>query len=156
MEQARGNVKNSRVYALKFTSSDNSQFYWMQEPSADKDEETCAKINALINGEAPPGDAAPAPEGDLGQLDQNQLLAMLTQGRQRPMDPAAADAAAPAGAAEEAAGEGAQAGGAAAEGAAPAGDAAAPAEEAGAGAGEGEGAAKEGGDKMDVEGAEKK
>ncbi|KAJ1481975.1 proteasome complex subunit Rpn13 ubiquitin receptor-domain-containing protein, partial [Baffinella frigidus] len=110
VEQARGNVKNSRVYALKFTSSDNSQFYWLQEPSADKDAETCAKINALINGETPAGDA-PAAAGDLGQLDQTQLLAMLTQGRQRPGDPAGADAAAPAGAAEEAAGgDAAQAG----------------------------------------------
>ena len=148
VEQARGNSKNSRVYILKFNSSDNSQFFWMQEPSADKDEEICSKINAYINGETPPGDG-PAASGDLGQLDQAQLLAMLTQGRQRPMEGAGSDSPDLGGAAEATSGSGrAQAGGAG-EGDAPEGT-----ERGGeAGSGTEGGEDKGNGDQMDVEGS---
>ena len=38
VEQARGNAKNARVFVLKFQGSSERLFFWMQEPSADKDE----------------------------------------------------------------------------------------------------------------------
>ncbi|EFC42341.1 predicted protein [Naegleria gruberi] len=47
-------VKDGRVYLLKFTNG-REAFYWMQEPSADKDAEYEKKINEYIN-EPPLGD----------------------------------------------------------------------------------------------------
>jgi len=74
VEQARNNKTNNRVYALKFASTKKVHFFWMQEPNADKDKEMADKVNAMINGESP---SAAGP----GQIDQAQLMAMLTQAR---------------------------------------------------------------------------
>lgn len=38
-----------RVYLLKFKSSDQKLFFWMQDKSDDKDEELAARVNRLIN-----------------------------------------------------------------------------------------------------------
>lgn len=38
-----------RVYLLEFRASSRKCFYWMQEPSEDKDEEYCSKINHYMN-----------------------------------------------------------------------------------------------------------
>eukprot|EP00287_Rhodomonas_sp_CCMP768_P003427 CAMPEP_0196729906 /NCGR_PEP_ID=MMETSP1091-20130531/10115_1 /TAXON_ID=302021 /ORGANISM="Rhodomonas sp., Strain CCMP768" /LENGTH=337 /DNA_ID=CAMNT_0042072831 /DNA_START=35 /DNA_END=1048 /DNA_ORIENTATION=- len=98
VEQARGNSKNSRVYVLKFSDSAERLFFWMQEPSDAKDEEYCTKVNAKISGEGPAGG-----EANMGQLDQNQLLAMLTRGQQQAQaDAAAAPSSGPAPAAPDA------------------------------------------------------
>uniref|UniRef100_A0A0P6IVK8 Proteasomal ubiquitin receptor ADRM1 homolog n=1 Tax=Aedes aegypti TaxID=7159 RepID=A0A0P6IVK8_AEDAE len=43
------NVKNGRVFLLKFKSSSRRLFFWMQEPKTDKDEEWCRRINEVIN-----------------------------------------------------------------------------------------------------------
>ena len=73
----------------------------MQEPNADKDKELAEKVNAMINGESP---SASGP----GQIDQAQLMAMLTQARspsviasaqpevESPLAPAAGESGAPA------------------------------------------------------------
>mmetsp|Transcript_24507 Transcript_24507/g.58361 ORF Transcript_24507/g.58361 Transcript_24507/m.58361 type:complete len:346 (+) Transcript_24507:38-1075(+) len=104
VEQARGNAKNPRVYVLKFSDSTERLFFWMQEPSDAKDEENCKAVNAKISGEEP---AAGGGEGgaNMGQLDQAQLLSMLTRGAQQtpdasssappPQDAAPASSAAP-------------------------------------------------------------
>ncbi|KAJ3011869.1 adhesion regulating molecule 1 [Thoreauomyces humboldtii] len=41
---------DGRVFVLKFKSSSQKLFFWMQEPKADKDTEFAAKINSLIAG----------------------------------------------------------------------------------------------------------
>ncbi|KAJ3146688.1 adhesion regulating molecule 1 [Geranomyces michiganensis] len=45
-----------RVYVLKFKSSSQKLFFWMQEPNADKDEELVAKVNSLISNPPASGD----------------------------------------------------------------------------------------------------
>mmetsp|Transcript_13062 Transcript_13062/g.20520 ORF Transcript_13062/g.20520 Transcript_13062/m.20520 type:complete len:187 (+) Transcript_13062:2-562(+) len=84
VEKARPNPKNNRVYMLKFDSTSKSHFFWMQEPSGEKDTELCTKVNAMINGDETADGGGEAGATGLGQMDQAQLLAMLTQGRQRP------------------------------------------------------------------------
>lgn len=44
-----------RVYVLKFKTNPRRIFYWMQEPSEDKDDDYCQKINEYINNPPPPG-----------------------------------------------------------------------------------------------------
>jgi hypothetical protein len=39
-----------RVFLLKFKTSSAKHFFWMQEPSEEKDEANCSKINKLIEG----------------------------------------------------------------------------------------------------------
>lgn len=120
VEQARNNKTNNRVYALKFTSTPKKvHFFWMQEPAsaAEKDKELAEKVNALINGES-----AGAAYGGTGQMDQEQLMAMLTQAHSSPGSASESPAAPAAGQTEtttttgEAAGAGAEAGAAPAEG----------------------------------------
>ena len=49
VEQARGNAKNARVFVLKFQGSSERLFFWMQEPSADKDEvRLCAPLTCAL------------------------------------------------------------------------------------------------------------
>jgi hypothetical protein len=82
VEQARNNKTNNRVYALKFTSTPKKvHFFWMQEPASaeEKDKELADKVNAMINGES-----AGAAYGGMGQMDQAQLMAMLTQAHSSP------------------------------------------------------------------------
>jgi hypothetical protein len=44
-------IPNKRVFVLKFKSSSQRLFYWIQEVSADKDEETMKKFNKIMNGD---------------------------------------------------------------------------------------------------------
>lgn len=72
VEEASTNKTNTRVYALKFTSTPKKvHFFWMQEPASqiDKDKELAEKVNAMINGETPVASA-----GGVGQMDQAQLM----------------------------------------------------------------------------------
>mmetsp|Transcript_40109 Transcript_40109/g.74784 ORF Transcript_40109/g.74784 Transcript_40109/m.74784 type:complete len:285 (-) Transcript_40109:128-982(-) len=81
-----------RAYIMRFTSSDKKMFFWMQEPSEEKDEENVKKFNEAIGATIPdkkaggatavvtpaaPSVAAPAaaPAGDIDP----QLRAVLTQ-----------------------------------------------------------------------------
>ena len=42
-------VTDGRVYCLKFLSGDGSQYFWMQEPSDEKDDEYAQKINNVLS-----------------------------------------------------------------------------------------------------------
>lgn len=44
-------VKDGRVYLLKFLFTKQRQFFWMQEPNADKDKEIVTKINTYLEAE---------------------------------------------------------------------------------------------------------
>lgn len=44
-----------RVYVLKFKSNPRRCFFWMQEPSDEKDDEHCKKINEYFNNPPTPG-----------------------------------------------------------------------------------------------------
>jgi hypothetical protein len=74
---------NARVYILEFKTSDKKLFFWLQEPSEEKDEQNCSDINKYINNPPQPGEQPAeggAQEGNpLGNLDQSQLLQFLSQ-----------------------------------------------------------------------------
>lgn len=64
-----------RVFVLKFKTNQRRLFFWMQEPSSDKDDEYCQKINDFINNPPPPGSnirgsAGQRSESGGGGLDQ--------------------------------------------------------------------------------------
>eukprot|EP01091_Cochliopodium_minus_P009469 TRINITY_DN2336_c0_g1_i4.p1 TRINITY_DN2336_c0_g1~~TRINITY_DN2336_c0_g1_i4.p1 ORF type:complete len:113 (-),score=29.74 TRINITY_DN2336_c0_g1_i4:92-430(-) len=42
-------VKDGRVYLLKFTSTPQRQFFWMQDPNLEKDAEILKKITSYLN-----------------------------------------------------------------------------------------------------------
>jgi len=74
------NEANARVYVLEFKTSDKKHFFWMQEPSDEKDDEYCKDLNKFMNNPPQPGETSGGEEalGDsLGNLDQNQLLQFL-------------------------------------------------------------------------------
>jgi hypothetical protein len=68
----------ARVYVLEFKSGNKKLFFWIQEPSDEKDEKNCADINKFINNPPQPGtEAGGLDDKGLGNLDQNQLLQFL-------------------------------------------------------------------------------
>ncbi|XP_072175345.1 proteasomal ubiquitin receptor ADRM1-like isoform X1 [Diadema setosum] len=93
-----------RVYILKFKSSARKFFFWMQEPKTDKDDETCQKVNDVLNNPPAPGSSGlgggrgsggglPADLGSLGSalgegglqsmlgnMDQQQMMQLLSGG----------------------------------------------------------------------------
>eukprot|EP01083_Nonionella_stella_P091296 255237_1 len=89
--------KDGRVFLLRMTASNDKHFFWMQEPSDEKDEDNFKKINDLLKGSAAGaagggtaglGGASGAgadpfglggPAGGQGALDQNAILAMIQQ-----------------------------------------------------------------------------
>lgn len=64
--------KDGRVYVLKFVGSSRREFFWMQEPSEEKDKEISEKINKLISGTGDDGNpqanaAAAAQQAQIAQ-----------------------------------------------------------------------------------------
>jgi len=72
------NEAKGRVYVLEFKDTNKKIFFWMQEPSDEKDVQYCSFVNKYINIPPQPG-ARPGGtgEGGVGNLDQNQLLQFL-------------------------------------------------------------------------------
>ncbi|VVC29005.1 UCH-binding domain,26S proteasome complex ubiquitin receptor, subunit Rpn13 [Cinara cedri] len=71
-----------RVYVLKFKSSSKKQFFWLQEPSKDKDEENCRRVNDVMNNPPAPGSnrsGGTTPDGDLQNLLSNMSQQQLMQ-----------------------------------------------------------------------------
>ena len=72
-----------RVFVLKFKTSKRC-FYWMQEPSSDKDDDFCKKINEYLNNPPTPGSrgsssGGPSLSGGLGSLGSLAELGSLRE-----------------------------------------------------------------------------
>jgi len=66
-----------RVYLLEWKTTERRLFFWMQEPSDERDAEFCEKVNKSLNN---PSAAAEGGEGSAASLfgiSQEQLLAMM-------------------------------------------------------------------------------
>lgn len=62
-----------RVYVLRFKSSSRRCFYWMQDPTEDRDEELCRKVNKYLNNPPAPGSRAGSASSNLSSLDMGSL-----------------------------------------------------------------------------------
>jgi hypothetical protein len=73
--------ETGRVYLLKFKSSNEHHFFWMQSKDASKDQEIVERVNGLIRDPESSMDN-PAPFDDASQADMMRLLSSVDgQGR---------------------------------------------------------------------------
>lgn len=75
--------KTGRVYVLKFKTSTRRMFFWMQEPSEDKDDELCRRVNDVMNN-PPTGNSSSSSGRDgndlqymLNNMSQSQLMQLF-------------------------------------------------------------------------------
>jgi 26S proteasome regulatory subunit N13 len=77
-----------RVYILKFKSSSQKVFYWMQSKNDEKDEELVSRVNQLINDPQSAANEGSSRDGDL-EFDgnaQSDLMQILGGGGQGELD----------------------------------------------------------------------
>lgn len=84
--------EKDRVYMLRFKSSSQKHFFWMQEPKNDKDEEHATKINSAIND---PSTLSSSPGAEMNP-EQEQLLRLLQQTASMGQGPPASSSSRPA------------------------------------------------------------
>mmetsp|Transcript_36418 Transcript_36418/g.58905 ORF Transcript_36418/g.58905 Transcript_36418/m.58905 type:complete len:295 (+) Transcript_36418:41-925(+) len=71
-----------RVFVLDFKETSRKQFFWLQEPKADKDEEYLTKVNQYMNNPPAPGSGSEAsPLFPTGGVDSSSLLSVLAASR---------------------------------------------------------------------------
>lgn len=71
---------NSRVFVLRFRSSNEKLLFWMQEPDASGDEQICAQVNNLINSPVALEEDVSGDEDDpeaVNASDQNEMMQIL-------------------------------------------------------------------------------
>lgn len=68
-----------RVYVFKLKGSGQKEFYWMQEPKEDNDEDLCKKVNATLNNTAAPSLEGDDEEDSGGGISDQQVLQFLTR-----------------------------------------------------------------------------
>lgn len=67
--------KDGRVFLLKFKSSNRKLFFWMQEPTNEKDDEYSRRVNELLNN--PPSSGGGNGSGGSGNREGSDLQYML-------------------------------------------------------------------------------
>lgn len=71
--------KDGRVFLLRFKSSNRKLFFWMQEPTNEKDEEHCRRVNELLNNPPSSGGSGGGTGGGREGSDLQYMLNNMSQ-----------------------------------------------------------------------------
>lgn len=76
--------KDGRVFLLRFKSSNRKLFFWLQEPTNEKDDEHCRRVNELLNNPPSSGSGGNGTRGEgsdlqymLNNMSQQQLMQLF-------------------------------------------------------------------------------